>query len=169
MTLDLEIAGEVRELTDAELADAMTTKAAPPVIKRLRDSHHALARALALGNTPQQASLATGYSISRISILQSDPSFRDLMEHYRRTNDEAIIDIEGRIVGLAADLMQELRERLEEAPETFDNETIADATKMMLDRAGYAPISRSININKSVGIGDRLDRLNQRVKRDDAA
>jgi hypothetical protein len=141
-----------------------------PTVKRLRDSHHALARALATGLTPTEASLATGYSISRISILQQDPSFRDLMEHYRRTNDEAILDIEGRITGLAADTMQELRERLEDAPETFSNEEITDIAKLMLDRAGYAPITRSINLNKNIGIGERLDRLNQRDrKRDDAA
>jgi hypothetical protein len=165
MALDLEIAGESRPLTESDLLEE--TVAAPPTVKRLRDSHHALARAIASGLTPQQASLATGYSISRISILQRDPSFRDLMAHYERTHDEAILDLEGRIVGLAADLMQELRERLEDNPETIDNETLGKVTKDMLDRAGYAPITRSISINKSVGIGERLDRLNQR-RRDDA-
>jgi hypothetical protein len=169
MALDLEIAGEIRELTDAELAEAKASTAKPPTIKRLRDSHHAVARALALGCTPQQVSLATGYSLSRISILQTDPSFIDLMTHYRRTHDEAVLDMEGRIVGLAADFLQELRERLEDAPESFDNEEVRENYKLLLDRAGYAPISRSININKSVGIGDRLDRLNQRGKREDAA
>jgi hypothetical protein len=169
MALDLEIAGECRELTDLELSEAESSTAKPPIVKRLRDSHHALARALASGMSPLAASLATGYSASRISILLNDPSFKELMEHYRRTNAEAILDIEGRITGLAADFLQELRERLEDNPESFDNEEVRENTKLFLDRAGYAPISRSINVNHNTGIGSRLDRLNGRVKRDDAA
>src|SRR5437763_11831740 len=102
MALDLEIAGEARALTEEEYAAVLVESAPPPRIKRLRDSHHALARALATGSTPQQASLTTGYSLSRISILQNDPSFRELMEYYRKTSDEAFLDLEGRILALAA-------------------------------------------------------------------
>jgi hypothetical protein len=164
MALDLEIAGEARALSDTEYAEVLVESAKPPQIKRLRDSHHALARALATGSTPQQASLTTGYSLSRISILQNDPSFRELMEYYRKSSDEAFLDLEGRIIGLAADSMQELRERMEDDPSSFSNEEIAAITKVMLDRAGYAPVSRSLNINKSVGIGERLDYFNRRRK-----
>jgi hypothetical protein len=58
MALDLEIAGEIRELTDAELAEIAPAR--PPVLKRLRDSHHAVARALASGLPPQQVSSSRG-------------------------------------------------------------------------------------------------------------
>jgi hypothetical protein len=164
MALDLEIAGEARSLSEEEYAEVLVASAKPPQIKRLRDSHHALARALATGSTPQQASLTTGYSLSRISILQADPSFRELMEYYRKTSDEAFLDLEGRIIGLAADGMQELRERLEDNPESFTHEEIVALTKIFVDRAGYAPVSRSLSVNKSVGIGERLDHFNRRRK-----
>jgi hypothetical protein len=164
MALDLEIAGEARSLSEAEYADVLVESAKPPQIKRLRDSHHALARALATGSTPQQASLTTGYSLSRISILQNDPSFKELMEYYRKTNDEAFLDLEGRILALGADFLQELRERLDDDPASFDNEEVRENAKLFMDRAGFAPVSRSLNINKSVGIGERLDYFNRRRK-----
>src|SRR6266704_5042272 len=108
MALDLEVAGAVSELT----AEDRPPTYDKTVVKRLRDSHHALSRAIASGMGIQQASLATGYSSSRISMLQADPTFRELLDHYRRTNAEAIIDVQARALGLGADLMQELHERM---------------------------------------------------------
>ena len=70
MALDLEIAGPVRELAEGERGVNVA-----PMLKRLRDSHHAVARLLAHGLTPFQVSLQTGYSPSRISTLQADPNF----------------------------------------------------------------------------------------------
>lgn len=78
-----------RDLTSEDIASLAEGRGSQPSpIKHLRDSHHRLARCLAAGMTPAQAGLQTGYSQSRISILRQDPSFRDLVEVYRKEGSE---------------------------------------------------------------------------------
>lgn len=163
--LDLEVAGAVRELTEAE-AEAVNV---PVVPKRLRDSHHAVARLLTQGLTPTQVSLQTGYSISRISVLQTYPAFIELMAAYRNDKNAERMAFEHRMALLAEDGVQELHERLHDNPETFSNETLLETVKVIADRAGFAPISRSINKSVTYNIGDRLDRARALMDKSDAA
>lgn len=161
MPLDLEIVGEICEVTELDKLPAYDKT----VVKRLRDSHHALARALASGMRVADASLATGYSPSRIAILQQDSAFRELLNHYRVTKAEAIIDVEARALGIGADAMQELHERLMDNPEAITDPVLLETITKMLGIAGYGPVSRSINKNFNYGIGDRLDRVEARQKK----
>lgn len=162
MALDLEIVGAVSEVTELDRPPAYDKT----IVKRLRDSHHALARALASGMKVADASLATGYSPSRISMLQADPAFAELLDHYRRTKAEAIIDVEARALGLGADAMQELHERLMDNPEAITDPVLLETITKMLGIAGYGPVSRSINKNFNYGIGDRLDRIEAKQRSD---
>jgi hypothetical protein len=164
MALDLEIVGSVRDVTDEDEIPV----ARPVAITKLRDSHHALARALAHGQSTEAASLATGYSTSSIARLKTDPSFVELMSHYHQTKEEAEVDVIGRILGCGLDYLQELQARLHENPDSISTSEVANTVKMLVDRAGYAPITRSFNVNKNVGIADQLDRFIKR-RRDDAA
>ena len=69
-----------RDLTEDDLATFRSAPRAttqPPAIKHLRASHHNLAQKLASGLSNSEASLATGYSMSRISILLKDPTFKN--------------------------------------------------------------------------------------------
>ncbi len=166
MALDLEVAGVVIELTEADKPPTYDKT----VVKRLRDSHHALARAIASGMSLQAASAATGYSPSRISMLQADPSFRELLDHYRRTKEEAVIDVEARFLYAGLDSLQSYMEQLEDDPESIPVALRVEAAKIFSAIAGYAAVSRSINKNFNFGIGDRLDRVEaKRPKKDEAA
>lgn len=167
MALDLEVAGVVSELT----AEDRPPTYDKTVVKRLRDSHHALARAIASGMGIQAASAATGYSPSRISMLQADPAFRELLDHYRRTKAEAVIDVEARFLYAGLDSLQSYMEQLEDDPESIPVALRVEAAKVFSAIAGYAAVSRSINKNYNMGIGDRLDRVEAktRTKTDEAA
>lgn len=153
MALGLEIAGVVREL--AEPADVAAKPMRPLV--RLRDSHHQVARLLARGLTPQEVSLQTGYAISRLSVLQGDPSFKELMAFYRQNAQEAALSVEAQLLLVAKDAMQAFHERILDAPEEMASQTILDGAKTFLDRAGYAPVQRSINKNLNLSIAKRYD------------
>ncbi len=155
MALDLEVAGVVTEITETDKLPTYDKT----VVKRLRDSHHALARAIASGMPLQAASAATGYSPSRISILQADPTFRELLDHYRRTKAEAIIDVEARFLYAGLDSLQSYMEQLEDDPESIPVALRVEAAKVFSAIAGYAAVSRSINKNFNYGIGDDMDRL----------
>lgn len=156
MGLDLEIAGAVRDLVEGEIGERPRVS-----LKRLRDSHHAVAKMLARGLTEAQVSLQTGYALSRISVLKNDPSFTELMEFYRHDQDSVSESIEDKMMLMLRDFMQATHEEL------LDDEEIPfpqklEALKLLADRAGFAPIQRSINKNVNLNIGERLDAARKR-------
>ena len=152
--LDLELCGVVRDV----VAGDAVPKGAPPAVARLRDSHHALARLLARGMNETEASHLTGYALSRISSLKRDPLFAQLCEAYRLEQREAQRDLEAMWLGVAADYGQHIHEALLDAPESVPVSVALDVFKAFADRAGMAPVSRSVTKNLNLNIGERLDR-----------
>jgi hypothetical protein len=154
----------IRDLQSSDLALLATERGIkPPGIKQLRDSHHALARILALGTHPAEASLITGYSLSRISILQSDPTFRELLEFYRGRKDEVVADVIGRMSAVHLEALAELQERLHDTAEQFTPGMLLEIVKTLADRTGYGPTSKNTQVNVNIDIAGRLERARQRV------
>lgn len=167
----LDLLGPVR---DVEL-DEVIPPAKPPSIARLRESHHAVARLIAKGLRVAEVSSQTGYSISRLSILQNDPSFIELVAFYREDSERVSKEMEAQFLLVGLDFMQELHERLLDSPNELSDAMILEAAKQFLDRAGFSPINRSISKSMVMNYGDRLDRANGRRttdaewRKDDAA
>ena len=130
-------------------------------LRRLRDTHHALARLIAVGSSNIEASALTGYDPGYISVLKGDPAFRELVAHYRANLDLAQTDIVARMSGLSASFLAELQQRLEEEPEKLSNNFVLEAVKVLLDRTGHAPVSKSINVN--VDLASRLEAARRRI------
>lgn len=152
----------VRELTAGDLAalGEAVASAAPP-IKAIRASHHRLAKALAEGMKPGEAALACGYSLSRVSILQSDSTFQDLIEHYRGTVNEVFRD---RVEAMAAtfdDALEIVNEKLQD-----DDVKLEEALKVvttMADRIGHGAATKSTQVNVNVDLSARLDAARRRA------
>lgn len=145
-------AAYVRDLTAADIALLGTERAIQPrPIQRLRDSHHALARTLALGYGPNEASALTGYSVSRISILQADPAFAELLAFYKDDASEEFLalkaQLDQRMLATALTAESILRERLEEEPETLKAKELNEIAVNRADRLGYGPKSTQVNVN----------------------
>lgn len=135
----------VRELTEDDLLLRKITPVASearPLIK-MRYQHHRLAQLLSSGAKPAEASLITGYSPSRISILQADPAFQEIFSHYMENNKEAFADLQTRMAGFALNALDELQDRLEGTPEVYTNKELLEAVKVTNDRGGNSPIHRS--------------------------
>lgn len=160
MGLDLEISGgdvarvlgraalpfshaQGRELEEADLARLAVEQGikAPP-IARLSDRHHALAKALAEGISPGQASITTGYSLSRISILKADPSFQELVSFYRSEKDLRDADVMARLSNLTLSAVSLLEDRLENDPDEIRTRELLDIATAGLDRSGHGPSSK---------------------------
>jgi len=157
-------ATQVRELVQSDLALLETEKGVTSTpLKRLRDSHHGLARALAAGMTPAQCQIITGYSPSRVSILQADPAFRELVDHYRGLETELHADMIERMKTLGLDALEELRERLEDSPEDFQPSMLLEITKVMADRTGAGPSSKQTSVNVSVNYADMIKSARERA------
>ncbi len=92
--------------------------------------------------SPGEASLATGFSPSRISVLQGDPTFRELMAHYGEQRELAFVDVMERMKALGLTTMEEIQHRLEENPGEFTIGQLMDMTELMLVKGRAAPGSR---------------------------
>lgn len=157
------VATVVRQLDTADLVLLGQEKGSKtPAIKRLRERHHALARNIASGMSPGEAGLLQGYSLSRVSILQNDPAFKELLEFYRQDAQRPYRDLHVRLSGLSMDAAEELSNRLEEEPEKITNNQLMEITKLGADRTGHGPSSTSLNVN--VDLAGRLEAARKRVK-----
>lgn len=141
--LDLELslpltAVVVRELREDELPEG-PRGVSPTPIKKLRDTHHALARCIAAGMRDVEASAVTGYSQSRISILKSDPTFVGLVAFYRENVNGLYFDLHERMATFAGDLLTELRERFEDNPAEMPSGFIAQLFNNLTDRVVSKP------------------------------
>lgn len=140
----------VRPLTREDIILLLSTpqaaKARP--IQEITNSHHRLARLLACGVRPVEVSRQTGYSMARISMLQRDPAFRELMAFYKNAVGEAFVNVIEIAEDLSVAALSELRQRIESEPETFSNMEIIKASAMLMDRTGHGP-SRSVQITNT--------------------
>lgn len=107
----------------------------PGVIARLKHSHHLLARLLAEGRTAVEASYVTGYCESRISILQDDPAFQELVAYYTSQQEEVFLDVHQRLASLGIGAMEELQDRLDDTPGKFTEKQLMDLIELTMDRS----------------------------------
>lgn len=114
-----------------------------PRIKALRATHHKLAQCLAMNFSDAEASIATGYSPSRISILKQDPAFKELQAFYAEARDKVFVDVQQRMAGFATDALEVLQERLEVSPQVFTNKELNELIKTTADRGGHSPVQKS--------------------------
>ena len=163
LPLELEILGSIEpdDLISRESDGGLVTSQTP-TLARLRGIHHDIARLLATGLTPAEVSAATGYSPSRISTLQNDPSFKELLSFYSEKDKEVFVDVRKRLATLGMDASAELSDRLIDKPESFTNTQLIELTKATLDRAGYNPVAKSQSVNVTVS-SDELAQLRASV------
>lgn len=154
----------VRELNEADLAMlSLPRNVTAPPIKKIKDSHHSLARCLAQGAKPAEASLMTGFSLSRISILQADPSFQELLAHYRAGHGQALADLQERMSTISFDAIEELRDRLHDDPGQIDVDQLIDLIKATADRTGHGPSSKQTQVKINVDLASRLEAARRRA------
>jgi hypothetical protein len=104
-------------------------------LARLRHTHHMLARLLAEGRKNEECSLITGYSPSRISILQHDPAFKELVAYYSDQTKEVYLNVHERLASVGMAAVEEIQERLEVSPKEFANRELMELAEMALDRS----------------------------------
>ena len=160
--LELEILGSITEQDILERTEGALVSSEAPTLSRIRGIHHEIARQLASGLTPAEVSAITGYSLSRISILQGDPSFKELLAFYKNKSDEVFVDVRKRMAVLGLDAANELADRLETKPETLSNSQLIEITKASLDRAGFSPVTKTVNVGVQISADELADLRNSR-------
>jgi hypothetical protein len=149
---ELEI---IRALTaeDLELlAHPPPVNSTAPTVQALRASHHQLAQLLARGLPATEASLITGYSLSRISILRGDPTFAELLSSYQVNRELVFADTLERMRVLGLSTLDELQDRLEAAPERWSNRELMEMAELMLVKPRIAgPMGQSSALGGTPG------------------
>lgn len=126
-----ELNGADLELIQNPPEKGITTR---PLVK-LRHTHHFLARMLAEGRKNGEVALMTGYSPSRISILQNDPAFKELISYYKENVEAKYLDVHERLATLGLSSLDELQERLESEPDSFKHRELLELAEFALDRS----------------------------------
>jgi hypothetical protein len=155
----------VRPIKAADLAMLAATDGLPNAggtVKRLTDRHHGLARLIASGVAVGEAGAIMGYEGPRVSVLQADPAFQELVSMYRERVDEAFVSTMDQLSGMNRDVILELRERLEQAPEKFSNNELRQLLETSLDRTGYGPTHKQ-ETSITVSLSERLDEARKRA------
>lgn len=156
----------MQALTVADLTTLDQKQPVPSVIKRIRDHHHALARLVAQGKRTGEIARETGMSLSRISILKGDPTFQQLVAHYREQVNVIEMDLyaqmRAREVARYMLATEEEVERLMEMPETFSARDLADIRADAADRLGMTKVTRSENVQWKGDLADGLAEARRR-------
>jgi hypothetical protein len=159
----------VRDLEESDIQALWNLKpgdleSATPILKSIKSSHHMLARCLADGKSGEEAAIITGYSTSRISILQLDPAFKQLVAYYKQQVERCFVNVYERLAALGIDSIEELQKRLDEEPENFTLSQLMDLAELTLDRSGSGPTSKTQNLVALVD-ARQLDIIKDEIKR----
>ena len=141
---------------------AMPSNVEVPPLKRIGERHHALARLLSSGVTPGEAAAAVGLQLSRVSVLQGDPAFQELMEFYRDKVDAEFSNVFEQLAGMSKDALLEIRRRIEDDAESLKLGELKDLLQLALDRTGHGPTHKQ-ETNVTIDLGKRLDAARQRA------
>lgn len=135
-----EPAMEARDIAPGDLEALQSSRAsdAPPR-KRLRHKHHSLARALAGGMSPGQAAIVSGFALTTVSILQTDPAFIELVSFYTDEAGKTFSRIAEQQVRVASALLD-------------------DVERDVNDRAKLAklPTQKKLDMALSLGLGTSI-------------
>lgn len=146
----------VRELSVEDLAVLETTVVGskPSPLKRVRYIHHQTARLLASGMKAVEVSSVTGLCQSRISILLSDPTFKDLVTFYAERDDARLAAVQDRLVSLGIDAAAELHSRIVESPDLMSSKDLTSVMVSALDRGGHSPVHKSESVSATISAED---------------
>lgn len=159
--------GEPRPLTREDLALLKEKRPDKPIIQRLRDPHHKLARLLAMGVKNAEAGAIAGYSIARVMTLQNDPAFKQLIEEYRGIVTESWKEQVDEYMSLAVSNMVKSERQIAEHLDRADEEgellplsKLDTISQGRMDRFGYG--KKQTNLNVNVDFAAQLEKARQR-------
>lgn len=120
----------IRSLVEEDLEELANPSSVGAVasIPQIRHQHHQIAGYLARGLPNHEISAITGFNPSYISILKNAPDMKQLIEYYQQQAEERTVDALARLRSLGIASVEELQNRMNEAPEKF---TVAQLTELI--------------------------------------
>ena len=123
-------------------------------VKKLKDSHHFLARLFAAGLDIPQVSARTGYTPERLRRQKGSPAFLELIAQYRAMVTEnwieSIDDYQEILLGNMIRAELQIADKLGEAEdnnETLPTRELVAISRDAADRMGYGKKQTNVNVN----------------------
>ena len=141
----------VRPLCEADLPALSSPPESTSPQQRLKTityQHHQLAQALARGASDVEVSLLTGYVPTYISLLKTDPQFKELLAYYSTKTEEIYVDAVERLKAVGLTALEKLADRLERE-EDFTNRELMELTDMALVK----PVTNGMKFGQQIGPG----------------
>ncbi len=113
----------------------------PGQVQKLRTSHHAVAQLFAKNLPLETVSIISGYTITNLMRLKSNPAFLELIAFYTVEEATANADMIERLKSMALDAVDVIHEKLLEAPEKIKIDELNKLLTTLLDRTGHGPVS----------------------------
>lgn len=156
----------VRPIERADLA-RLQEPSSKPMIQKLRDSHHLVARLIASGLRLGEVAAQSGYSIGRISYLANNPAMIELVAKYRASEDQSWRESRDEYFGLihanGIKAQRQIADALDAADENNEpvplNRLLAIAADSA-DRVGYT--RKTTNFNVNVDFAAKLEQARRR-------
>lgn len=151
--LGLRLTGQPGGLRVLDIRDATEEDFGTPMaevdfsIKRIRATHHEVARLLAVGHKNVEVAAMTGYTPQTVSNLQNNPMFQELLAVYQSRRDDQVFSIARKLDSVAGLALEELADRLENTPEEFTPSQLREIARDMADRVGYSPIKKTASVS----------------------
>lgn len=154
------------EVVEAHLASGGVLGVTPTLgpIRNIRHTHHRLAQLLSMGMNETRAAMLCSYSPNYVSVIKNDPAFAELLAHYSGIVKEEYVDFVSAAKDLSLDMMGRLREFLEHEPERLTPSMVLESLKVLADRSGNAPTTKTLNMNVNVDVGSKLDAARARLR-----
>lgn len=161
--------GSIRELSRDDVA-RLRDQRTVPVVQRLRDPHHRLARCLAAGLRDEDAGLQSGYSLGSVRVLKRDPTFMNLVAEYRndvhgawKESVDSYMELSVSNMVKAERQIAEHLDKADEAGELVPLHRLIALSADKADRFGYGKRNTQVNVN--VDFAARLERASLRSTR----
>lgn len=152
MNLDLPI--EVVGPEDLLPPAPQPSKQSGSIVKRISERHRRLAQCLAEGMAPGEAGIICGYVGSRVSVLQTDPSFKALIEFYRAQREEQFIGAARKLAQVAETSLDILQDRLEDEPDKIGTGQLLAIIQTSTDRIGLGPTQKHEHLHAHLSSED---------------
>ena len=128
----------VQPVAESDITRATKNLPQHPVgrLKSIRQSHHLVAKQIALGMRNMDIAASTGYAPGTITSLKQDPTFKALIKYYRKHANVNFGLLTKQLALLSRDTLQILRERMESNPDEIKISELLDILKVSSQGSG---------------------------------
>jgi hypothetical protein len=165
--------GEPEVLTKEMLATIYSPAFRPADnMKKLRHSHHRLARLVAAGLRNQEIADQTGYSMQRIWQLTNSPAFQELVAYYQKLITERLVASTDEYQTLSTSNMllaeSMIADRLAEADEEGVDLPIKDLLAISRDAADRNGYGKKSQVTHKTDFAEKLEKAIARTRESSA-